>query len=176
MELFSIPGVGGIIERRVDGVDHILVQDRFKEDAPLEQGLIEIPAGKVRQYENVFECLRREIKEETGLEIVEILGEQDSEVTVLNGYRVVNYTPFNSSQNTDGYYPIMVQTFICRAQGDLLIDSNETKNLRWISLTELSSLLNEQESSFYPMHVITLRKYLKMKNGTTPTLDADGDL
>lgn len=163
MERFSIPGVGGIIERRICGVDQILIQDRFKEDAPLERGLIEIPAGKVRQYENIFDCLRREIKEETGLEIVEIEGEQESEMTVLNGYRVINYTPFNSSQNTEGYYPIMVQTFICRTEGELLVTSDETRNLRWISIEELRLLLEGNESAFYPMHLVTLKKYLMKK-------------
>lgn len=38
MELFTIPGVGGIIEKRVNGVDYILIQDRFKDDAPMEKG------------------------------------------------------------------------------------------------------------------------------------------
>jgi ADP-ribose pyrophosphatase len=52
VEQFSIPGVSGIIERCIDGVDHILIQERFKEDAPAENGLIEIPAGKIRRYEH----------------------------------------------------------------------------------------------------------------------------
>ncbi len=61
MEKFAISGAGGIIEKCIEGVDCILIQDRFKEDAPLEKGLIEIPAGKIREYENIFDCLRREI-------------------------------------------------------------------------------------------------------------------
>lgn len=163
MEQFSIPGVRGIIERRIDGVDYILIQERFKEDAPAENGLIEIPAGKIRRYENIFDCLRREIKEETGLRVVQIQGEQEALVSVMNGYTVINYTPFNSSQNVEGYYPIMVQTFICTAEGELLTSSNETQNLRWISLQELSTLLEANQGSFYPMHIVTLKKYLKIK-------------
>ncbi|HZK70529.1 MAG TPA: hypothetical protein VFD03_03285 [Clostridia bacterium] len=38
MELFTIPGVGGIIENRINGVDYILIQDRFKNDAPFRKG------------------------------------------------------------------------------------------------------------------------------------------
>ncbi|HLN60126.1 MAG TPA: NUDIX domain-containing protein [Symbiobacteriaceae bacterium] len=163
MEQFSIPGVSGIIERCIDGVDHILIQERFKEDAPAENGLIEIPAGKIRRYEKSFDCLRREIQEETGLRVVEIQGEQDALVSVMNGYRVINYTPFNSSQNLEGYYPIMVQTFLCTAEGELLTSSNETQNLRWIPLQELSTLLEADEGSFYPMHLVALKKYLRTK-------------
>ena len=64
MELFSKPGVGGIIEKNISGIDYILIQDRYKDDAKSESGLIEIPAGKIREFENIFDCLRREIWEE----------------------------------------------------------------------------------------------------------------
>jgi ADP-ribose pyrophosphatase len=76
---------------------------------------------------------------------------------------VLNYTPFSCSQNIQGIYPIMVQTFICNAIGDLLIKSKETKNIKWLPLIELKELLENHINLFYPMHVTTLEKYLKMK-------------
>ena len=57
----------------------------------------------------------------------------------------------------------MVQTFICKAEGELLKRSNETKNARWISLMKLKELLESDKSLFYPMHITTLEKYLKTK-------------
>ncbi len=164
MESFAIPGAGGIIEKNIDGVDYILVQDRCKDGAQKESGLIEIPAGKVREYENIFDCLRREVKEETGLDIIEIEGEAGSQIYESGGYKVLNYIPFNCSQNTRGYYPIMVQVFICRVSGELLKSTDETKNIRWMPLGELAFLLKSNEGRFYPMHVCTLKKYLGMKN------------
>lgn len=163
MELFSIPGVGGIIEKNIDGIDYILVQDRCKDEANLEFGLLEIPAGKIREFENIFDCLRREIEEETGLKVIHIKGEKESVVFESNGYKVVNYAPFSCSQNIYGTYPIMVQIFLCSAEGDLIIKSNETKNIRWMPLNELKELLETNKSSFFPMHVTTLEKYVRMK-------------
>ena len=163
MELFAKPGVGGIIEKNTDGIDYILVQDRYKEDAVAETGLLEIPAGKVREFENIFDCLRREIWEETGLEVTYIEGEKESVMLEMNGYKVLTYTPFSSSQNIQGTYPIMVQTFLCRAKGELLKETNETKNIRWISLSELKDLLDNKADAFYPMHIIALKKYLNQK-------------
>lgn len=163
MEQFAKPGVGGIIEKNENGIDYILIQERYKDDAPNENGLIEIPAGKIREFENIFDCLRREIKEETGLSVVEIVGEKESITFQSNGYKVINYTPFSSSQNLEGDYPIMVQSFICKVQGDLLLKSNESKNIRWVSLNELSELVNKDEHQFYPMHLITIKKYMNMK-------------
>lgn len=165
MELFAKPGVGGIIEKNIDGVDCILMQDRCKDDAKSEYGLLEIPAGKIREFENIFDCLRREIWEETGLRVTEIKGEAEAIVIESNGYKVLNYTPFSSSQNIQGTYPIMVQTFICNADGELLDKSNETKNIRWLSLKELNKLLEHDKNMFYPMHVTTLEKYCKLKLG-----------
>lgn len=165
-EVFAKPGVAGIIEKTVKGIDYILIQERFKEDAPLEKGLIEIPSGKIREFENLYECLKREIMEETGLQVLEIEGEQDAVVFESNGYKVLNYTPFSSSQNIQGTYPIMVQTFICKVKGQALSETNETKNIRWISLNDLKKLLDENINKFYPMHVITLKKYIKIKLGT----------
>lgn len=163
MELFAKPGVGGIIEKNIDGVDYILVQDRHKKDEMIETGLIEIPAGKIREFENIFDCLRREIWEETGLEVTYIEGEKEAKIFESNGYKVLNYTPFSSSQNIQGTYPIMVQTFLCKAKGELIKKSNETKNIRWLSLKELQTLLEKSEEFFYPMHVITLKEYLIRK-------------
>jgi ADP-ribose pyrophosphatase len=163
MEQFAKPGVGGIIEKNIDGIDCILVQDRCKENAKLEFGLLEIPAGKIREFENIFDCLRREIWEETGLKVTHIKGEDEAIVLESNGYKVLNYTPFSCSQNIQGTYPIMVQAFICNAVGELLKTSNEAKNIRWMPILELKKLLENNKSSFYPMHVITLEKYLKMK-------------
>jgi len=58
----------------------------------------------------------------------------------------------------------MVQVFICKVAGELLTSTNETKNIRWMPLSELNSVMKNNEGRFYPMHVCTLKKYLKMKN------------
>ena len=160
-EKFAIPGVAGIIEKEVRGIKYVLIQERWKEDAKTEEGLIEIPAGKIREFENIYTCLKREIKEETGLDVIEIEGEKDATVLELNGYKVLNYKPFSHAQNIEGNYPIMVQTFICKVEGELLIQTNETQNLKWITLKELRRLIEEEIDTLYPMHVHTFLMYLE---------------
>ena len=68
-------------------------------------------------------------------------------------------------QTRSGWYnwEKVVQIFICNADGELLSKSNETNNIRWISLIKLKELLESNKGLFYPMHVITLEKYIKMK-------------
>jgi len=160
-EKLAIPGVGGLIINNIDGVEHVLLQTRHKADAPNESGLLEIPAGKIRAFENIFDTLKREIKEETGLDVVEILGENLSTIYEGNSYKVINFMPFSCSQNLIGNYPIMVFVFICKVKGKLLPFSEEATNYKWTPILEIKKMLEDFPQSFYPMHVDTLKKYIK---------------
>lgn len=161
MEVLAKPGVGGIVIKKEEGIDYILLQERYKEDGGADNGLIEIPAGKIREFENIFDCLRREILEETGLKVTEIMGEKDNVIVKENGYKVINYNPFTCSQNIEGSYPIMVQYFICKVEGQALEQTNETRNIGWVELKKLKEMLDCSEDRFYPMHVVALKKYLQ---------------
>lgn len=70
-ESFSIHAAGEIIEKIVDGEVFVLLQERYKGN-DREDGLLEIPAGEIREFENIYDCLRREIFEETGLNVTHI--------------------------------------------------------------------------------------------------------
>ncbi len=159
-EKFAIPGVGGIIIKTENNIEYILLQDRSKPGSEKEEGLIEIPAGKIREYENIFDCLRREIFEETGYRVKKIIGESESTIIKMNEYTVLSYEPFNSSQNISGEYPIMVQTFICTIIEDNKIhkNSSESKNIRWVTKAEICELLSTK-GKLYPMHINTLEKF-----------------
>lgn len=162
IEEFQIPGVGAIIERNTDAGKEILIQERSKPNSPTETGLLEIPAGKIRKFENLFDTLRREVLEETGLYIQHIDAEQHSQLLNMNDYCVLSCEPFCVSQNISGTYPILVITFLCTAKGKLLESSNESKNIRWMAISQLADLIDRQAESFYAMHLYALKKYLNI--------------
>ena len=87
MEKFAIPCVAAIIEKIVNNKKYILIQTRQKEDGAETNGMLEIPAGKIREYENIFRALRREVKEETGLTITKILGEDRQVSKILRNIK-----------------------------------------------------------------------------------------
>lgn len=159
-ETFAIPAVGAIIVKKVDNEEMILVQTRKKNNGDGMDGLLEIPAGKIREYENIFEALRREVWEETGLHITTIQGEDTSHFIDVTGNRTIAFSPYCVTQNLSGAYSIILSTFICEAEGELLAQTNETEDIRWMGRRELKEIVNNSPESIFLMHVHALQKYL----------------
>lgn len=162
MEKFAKPAVGAIIEKKINGEKFILVQERQKEDGGKENGMLEIPAGKIREYENIFEALRREVKEETGLTITRIDGEESSTQSNVNGNQVISFQPYCVTQNLSGAYSLILNTFICEADGVLAESTDETQNIRWEKVDLIRDILKANPESFFLMHVNALKKYFEL--------------
>lgn len=158
-ERFCIPCVGAIIERTVGGERCVLVQTRQKEGGGDTNGKLEVVGGKIREYEEIFEALRREVWEETGLRLTAIRGEDGKTVNALHGATVQSFEPFCITQNLSGAYAILLLTFLCEAEGEPLAQTDEATNIRWMPVTQLrDSVWNHPEDWFF-MHVNELRKY-----------------
>ena len=160
MEKFAVPCVAAIIEKIINNEKYILIQTRQKEDGAETNGMLEIPAGKIREYENVFVALRREVKEETGLIITKILGEDNQISNFIKGNEVISYTPYCITQNLSGVYSIILNTFLCEAEGELLTETNESQNIHWIKIEELKKILKNNPEKIFLFHINALQKYL----------------
>ena len=158
--IFAIPAVGAIIVKRVEDEEFILVQNRKKNNGDGMDGLLEIPAGKVREYENIFEALRREVWEETGLRVTTICGEENSKFLDVDGNKTIIFSPYCVTQNLSGAYSIVLSTFLCEAEGELLERTDETENIRWMKRDALNEIVDNSPESIFLMHVNALKKYL----------------
>lgn len=161
-ETFAIPAVGAIIVKSINGEEYILVQNRKKNNGDGCDGQLEIPAGKVREYENIFEALKREVWEETGLKLTKIKGEAESTFLNVAGNDTILFSPYCVTQNMSGVYSIILSTFLCEAEGELLERTDETENIRWIKSDELKEIVEQKPESIFLMHVQALRKYLRI--------------
>ena len=159
-EVFAKPCVGAIIEKSIGGIPHILLQTRQKPDGDETNGKLEIPAGKIREYESVFDALRREVQEETGLRVTGIREEESAGRIQFCGAGTISMEPFCVTQNLSGAYSILLLTFICEAEGELLERSDETEDIRWMPVSEVRRILAEEPERFFFMHLHALRKYL----------------
>lgn len=88
-------------------------------------GIWEIPGGKLSRGENPFEGLRRETREETGLEI-----------DILNPIRVHHFKTHND-------YTITMVTFFCRPLSSTVQLSHEHAEHNWIEMEGFESNINE---------------------------------
>ena len=157
-ETFAIPCAAALIRREVAGQPCVLLQTRHKPGAGIENGLLELPAGKVREYESLFDTLRREVAEETGLTVTHIGGEAETWRDESLGYAVQTSEPYCVTQNLSGGYSILLSTFLCEAEGEAR-GSTESHSPRWVPLTEVLGLLDTQPEIFYPLHIGALRQY-----------------
>lgn len=161
-EVFAKPCVGAIIEKIIGNERHILIQTRQKEDGNETNGMLEIPAGKIREYEDVFSALRREVWEESGLKITKIYSEDTSVSTQTGDVTTISFNPYCVTQNLSGAYSMILNTFLCEAEGDLIESTNETENVHWEKVSEIERLLRENPEKIFFMHINALKKYLKV--------------
>ncbi len=159
-EKFAIPAVGAIIVKETENEEFILVQTREKNNQDGTDGLLEIPAGKIREYESVFEALRREVWEETGLHITKIQGEEDSNYLDVHEHKTIMFSPYCVTQNLSGAYSIILSTFICKAEGKLLEQTNETKNIHWMKKDKLKKIVDYSPERIFLIHINALKRYL----------------
>jgi 8-oxo-dGTP diphosphatase len=125
-----------IIERKMEGGIEILVQMRNK---PYEGStLIELPGGRVEEFESLMDVLRREVREETGLDVWYIEG-QDTRIET-NGVdtNVECIRPYAAYQTLHGPVDSMGIYFRCLAQGQLLDAGDEARHPSWMALSEIA--------------------------------------
>lgn len=157
-ESLYIPFVGAIIEKDKDGKKYVLVQTRQKLTDAKYSGTLEIPGGKFRAFEDVYETVRREVKEECGLIITEIKDE-NKRITVENKDDESDLVqPFCVTQMKNG--PFVGLIFLCRAKGEPLKETNETKDCRWIEIDELRRVVKDSPEKIYTAFLGPLKYYL----------------
>ncbi|MCM3633646.1 NUDIX hydrolase [Paenibacillus camelliae] len=134
-----------IIERVNDGHIEIVIQNRVKPNEPLT---IELPGGRIELYESLIHALRREVKEETGLDVTEIEGEDLRIVTEGTHFNVECVRPFAAFQTVKGPVDSLGYYFRCNAEGELLIAGDQTTGIRWMNVQDVSDLLDEEPQQF----------------------------
>ena len=135
-----------IIERQTGGRTEILLQMRNK---PAEGGKsLELPGGRVEPFEPLVEALRREVREETGLELTHIYGldtrieSKDSETTVECLAPLAVYQTLQGPVDSLGVY------FRCQSAGQTLDHGDDTEAIRWVPIQDVIRWLQEEAGQF----------------------------
>jgi 8-oxo-dGTP pyrophosphatase MutT (NUDIX family) len=135
-----------IIERETPTGTEIVLQIRNK---PYEgKKWIELPGGRVNEFESLVEALRREVREETGLDLTQIEGVASKVETNQVASNVECLQPFAVYQTTKGPVDSMGVYFRCRAEGHLLDTGDETEAIQWRSVQEIAAQIQVDVDAF----------------------------
>jgi 8-oxo-dGTP diphosphatase len=86
-------------------------------------GVWEIPGGRLEKGEDIFSGLKREVKEETGMEI-----------EILNPLKVHDFTRKDEQK-------IHMTTFLCRPLSHSVVLSHEHTEYSWMTLEKAKSMI-----------------------------------
>ena len=148
-----------IIERSNDNTTEIVIQTRNK---PGERQLLELPGGQVNPFESLIDALKREVFEETGLEVIEVEGETNRVDTsqMRNHFSMECVRPFAVYQTLKGPVDSLGVYFRCKTSGTLRETGDCTFNIKWIKVGELNSLIANQRQLFSDIDLAGILFYL----------------
>ena len=148
-----------IIERQTaEGVE-ILIQTRNKSYE--KDQCLELPGGCVEEYESLIAAPRREVWEETGLELSEIEGVSTKIDIQAEETNVECFQAFSVYQTTTGPVDSMGVCFRCKATGELVDRGDGAEHPRWVSVRQLAQWIIEDAGQFSWVDRAGMLFYLK---------------
>ncbi len=135
-----------IVIQLVDNEIQILIQKRHK---PGELECYELPGGRIEEYELITEAVKREVYEETGLEVTEIEN-QDTQIIThndINSFSIQCIKPFTSYQTIQGPVDSFGVYFICKAKGNIIYQGDDSVDVHWASILEIETLIKNNAFS-----------------------------
>jgi len=158
--------VSALLERTVDNEKQLFVQTRFKPNSsPTYLDTLEIPAGGVDPYENVYDALKREVKEETGLDVIKIIDDYSTGILENRpGDKSMAFRPFLCQQMTEsnGGLPWYGFVFRCEVKGEVTMQKEEAKDPVWMTIPELKVFIDTKPQDVFSLQYATLVAYLKL--------------
>jgi len=148
----NVPIVSAIIERDHDGEKEILVQTRWKPDRdPHYSGTLEIPAGGMHRYENVYDAVKREVLEETGLQVISFYPDIRTKTYAPKDDDCFAFVPFCCQQQLKGGLPRVGFVFLCQVEdAEPVPQHEEVRDIRWMKTSELRKIVHS--ALYSPCH------------------------
>jgi 8-oxo-dGTP pyrophosphatase MutT (NUDIX family) len=159
----NLPIVSAIIEREHDGEKEILVQTRWKpERDPHYSGTLEIPAGGIHPYENVYDAVKREVWEETGLQVTGFSPDIQTKIYAPKDDDCFAFVSFCCQQQLKGGLPRVGFVFLCHVEdAEPVPQHDEVRDIRWMKVSELRKIITETPERIFTLQLGVLDYYLQ---------------
>lgn len=150
-----------IIERDSSSGIEIVLQTRYKPDEGKKS--IELPGGRVEEFESLVAALKREVQEETGLTLTRVQGADAKVISQTQGTEVECVQPFAVYQTMKGPVDSMGIYFRCQAEGNLLYIGDDTMYPQWVSIKQIAAWVKLDSGKFSWIDHAGLLFYLKYR-------------
>jgi SAM-dependent methyltransferase len=161
----AIPFVAGIVERTHNDVKEVLLQTRWQPNADtLYSGTLEFPAGVLNiPYESVFDAVAREIKEEAGLTLKSIKGDERTKIYSPNDRdEIIGFKPFCCTQQLKDGKPWVGFIFVCEVEdSEPQAQLSETRDPKWVPVNQVRELLEASPEKFFGLELPAWEYYFK---------------
>jgi 8-oxo-dGTP pyrophosphatase MutT (NUDIX family) len=95
-----------------------------------DHGAWALPAGGIELGESIMDCLRREVREETGLEVLS--------ATAVAIYSEPRFNFINAHGNSHQMFAVLFR--VDEWRGDVMRETDETSDARWFPVDDSSEL------------------------------------
>jgi len=161
----AIPYVGAIIERDNNGEKEVLLSTRWHAYGdPLYKGTLEFPAGALdKPYENIYDTVAREIKEEVGLILKAIKGDDKTKIySPKRSDEIIAFRPFCCTQQLKDGKPWIGFVFIAEVEdGEPKTQLSENKDAKWVAVAEVERLVESSPEQFFGLELPAWEYYFK---------------
>ena len=154
--------ISAILERQHNGETQVLMQTRWKPDRdPVYSGTLEIPAGGIHAYENVYEAVRREVLEETGLHVTRFTPDIRTHTYAPKDDDCFAFVPFCCQQQLKGGIPRIGLVFVCQVEdGTPIPRPDEVGEIQWKTKAQIRQLVEETPEKVFTLQLPVLEYYL----------------
>ena len=158
-EAIVVPNVAAVVLDETG--EHLLLQRRDKPGEPV-RGMLELPGGRWRAGEAPDQAVAREVSEETGVELVEMVTAVDRVDTGPNRACAI-VRPVAVINGLEGTYPSLHVLFECVGRGEPRRQPGETADPRWWPISEVKALLADCPGEFIDQPRTMLLAYFRAR-------------
>lgn len=152
------PIVCMIVIRIINNGKYMLLQQRRRPLIKIKYDTFwELPQGKIKAGESIQEAIKRELFEESRLNLISIVNEQISSNNIFGVGNCELFYPF-CSVRIDAPYPMIGHAFIVEADG-VPKNTFEAFNHKWMDHDMLKNVY--LENKLFPLNIPMIEKIIK---------------
>lgn len=141
-----------------DDKEYILLKENKKQHT--NDIIFELPSGVIRESENIYGCLRRELNSK-GFEVTKIFGEDKcNELSNEDGLFTV-FKPFCVSKSDTERNSIITNTILCEVDNAKVKSANNKLGYKWVCTNDLESMLIDQRENISSHNIAALKSFCK---------------